>query len=950
MAAPSQPIITTNGGNNYSTNIADLFLEGTCDITTHEILVNNSTTGVTYTPGNTSWNFSGTLSRGDNNFQVVAKNIFGDPSTATLIIIKYVDKADLEAEVSAPTGLRMRTFSDKVRLSWAENPETDIKGYNVYGSTYAAGGLEGYKKLNTSLISTIAFFEEKTTLLSENINTIGDIRTTTTEESIETINYYNYDHTEYEGEPITAGTRYYYTITAVIFDSIRNEEVESVYSNELFAYPLALSTNIVDLPKRTMFEIQVDIINKILESKPDIDLKPGESMRDIMIDPVSDELENAYFIIDFLSKSQSFATLLQIDDENNDGETDLVEDSAYKQSLKEATHLEEDSDVQQLVDDAFDKQSQNYNTVRQEAEKSYGEITFYSIQSSINQNIEFGPAQNTRISTLGDSSVGERAIQFDVVSSLVITPANYQSYYNTLTSRYEVTLPIRAAEAGIDGNVEAGKITQSISGVPANFGVTNLESTQFGTDKESNRSLAERALLVLTSLDIGTKGGYRGTALRIVGVNKVKIVGAQEELMMRDYDPIRQKHIGGKVDVYMQGQRLVEKTETFSFEFKGETDAQFDVLSAINMTVQTRNTEVISDYPIYEVTQIRNVTKGSDYDLTNLIITIDTLDIDETIPANLAIGMASGDRIEVDYKYRKSENFIFAHQPVITLNDVQGSVTGNLNNNIEFFQTEDPLLNGKSTAAQDYFIIKYTGGIPSGNAETLTVKYTINELLDEVQEEVNEKRHITADVLVKEATEIGIDVDMTVYLKEATNRSLADSKIRTAVSNLLNQKAIGQSVYQSDVIRVVEEVEEVDHVDIPFTKMVRADGAIRIREEISASWSVYDIGIKTSFTTGAGALEFATILGGGTKYEHKGVFLDEIETTLVDDPNLVKYLPGRSYIGTNGEVIISTPDNTMDNHTVMVSYVVYGESGSKDIELQGMEFLSLNNLNITYGI
>ncbi len=89
--APAAPVITTDGGNgagvDYATSEASLTLVGTCDATSQEIQVNASTTGVTYTPGDTTWSFSTTLSEGANAFSVVAIDALLNASAADTITV-----------------------------------------------------------------------------------------------------------------------------------------------------------------------------------------------------------------------------------------------------------------------------------------------------------------------------------------------------------------------------------------------------------------------------------------------------------------------------------------------------------------------------------------------------------------------------------------------------------------------------------------------------------------------------------------------------------------------------------------------------------------------------------------------------------------------------------------------------------------------------------------------
>ncbi|MBI4556403.1 MAG: PKD domain-containing protein [Candidatus Hydrogenedentes bacterium] len=86
-AAPNAPVITTNGGADYLTNIAALTLQGACASDTAQIHVNGSTSGVTYTPGGTNWTYSATLSDGTNPYSVTARDAAGNESTADTITI-----------------------------------------------------------------------------------------------------------------------------------------------------------------------------------------------------------------------------------------------------------------------------------------------------------------------------------------------------------------------------------------------------------------------------------------------------------------------------------------------------------------------------------------------------------------------------------------------------------------------------------------------------------------------------------------------------------------------------------------------------------------------------------------------------------------------------------------------------------------------------------------------
>jgi len=90
ITPPEPPVITTNSGNDYSTPDSSITLSGTCTEDTNGIYVNGSTDGVTYTAGETSWTYTGTLESGENSFEITAEDAAGNVSDVDSITISYV--------------------------------------------------------------------------------------------------------------------------------------------------------------------------------------------------------------------------------------------------------------------------------------------------------------------------------------------------------------------------------------------------------------------------------------------------------------------------------------------------------------------------------------------------------------------------------------------------------------------------------------------------------------------------------------------------------------------------------------------------------------------------------------------------------------------------------------------------------------------------------------------
>jgi len=272
--------------------------------------------------------------------------------------------------------------------------------------------------------------------------------------------------------------------------------------------------------------------------------------------------------------------------------------------------------------------------------------------------------------------------------------------------------------------------------------------------------------------------------------------------------------------------------------------------------------------------------------------------------------------------------------------------------------------------------------------ENFTVTYVINDLLQQLQRTINSRRHITADVLVKQAILNDIALETTVQLKSGASKDKVDPAIRSSVSIELNQKLIGQGEAQSDVINAVDSTEGVDFQVVPLAKMGYADGSRKLRESILSS-SVripsLDIGGNQVFIL-TNALKFPTTDGGGLVTEHRGVFSDDEVMVLAQSLDLVGQHQNQAYIiGAGGAIITGysddatlisegfvtstdiqkqrlartanhvllslsgagIPPDSPGNHVYAVSYIVRGDVGPHDITASPVEALDLGAFTLT---
>ena len=1125
----------------FSTNQESIVITGQVDSTTSDIQV--SINGAPFVsdptlvkfelpsftvPNQDSFPDGLSLTPGTNTVLIRTIDISGGVSVVSTVSVTFITQVDV-LQVNTPSGIKVSRVRDSVNILVATPTQrfsttgvpipSNFIGYNFYAST-APGGTTGYYRINAATVSTSSTtFDEKTTqfaadstifpsssqfvevkvtqkdilgnVLATKLDSTYDtsayhesLRFTSTLEDYELIEYIAFTHNR-SGTPdsinddqfsaVATTDPLYYVITGVYFDPTTGEEIESAFSQEVLGTPLIIDTSIRTLPGRTQFQVLTDFISAIQRVDALVSLIPGSTTRDVSIDPFTSEAERLYFLVDFVHRTQSFLTLLQIDDANGDGVSDPVSGSSYKTALRFALGYTTDDAVQSIIDSAFDKLAGNINKKRLPGRPAVGQEVFYTFTRP---TFDLPIPTGTIISTNADSSLGIPSVRFRVGGSYIMFAAQADSYFNFDTKRYEIIADIVAETVGSNGNRPAGQIT-NVSGAPG-FQVTNTEATVFGSDLESNAELTNRCLLGF-SVDTGTEGGYASTSAEQIGIVKAKIVKSGDPLMMRDYDPVRHKHIGGKVDIWTQGLQERQISEKFAFTFEIAQNTQCVIVDATNLIFRVLDSRVTPNNPITEILDnlsqgfgVRNVTQGLDYILTGGVNLLDyqTFKLNPALLGQVVTNF--DDVVTADYRFRVDNKFSFSFQPVRRVVSVVGEVSGTLSSSVGYslFKTDDPLIDGESTIANDYLSINQVGGIPSGSSiqinaelhvligfqeeplgsigintktirvfneirsieydgpsatlpdyeiiegtpttptriartstsfiqngatvsidyshdENFSVTYVINDLLQQLQRTINSRRHVTADVVVKESIENAINIETTVRLLSGATKDKVDPAVRSNVSLGSNTRLIGQSLAQSDVIHAIDATTGVDFLVVPMALMAYADGSRKLREAISSAYHqlpTLSIGANLAYILTTG-LTSPTTDGGGLVTEHKGVFQDDEVMILVSSLALVASAPNQSFIiGSEGAVIVGYTDvstlvaagfitaadqhaellrrtanhiiislsgsgNPIDAptaHRYNVSYVIRGDSGSKDITASDVEFVDLGNFTITY--
>lgn len=1073
------------------------------------------------------------LSVGTNEFQIRAILPSGGTSSVASASITLLDQE--ETPFSPPTAFSVERKDDSVLLGVEPPPDPDgyFRGINFYASAFPGGGSSGYTKINVNLVTdsvttqkTSSFVDsqvdinikldsngnqvvdpmffrvsgsqedEDGNLIQDDFSEVYEIPETATQiryisqiDQIREVEVYEFDHnrgfnpdsavptiSNSEFLNISSEEPLYYVSTAVYYDSVQMVEYETSYSAEVVGSPAIVTRILGSINTVSRQDILQQFIASVFRSNPQIKVEAGSVLRDTVIDPFSSESERLRFVLDFYHRARTPSLLLQIDDPSGSGTSVPVSSSSYKLGLKSALYFDTNSEVQDLIDSAFEAYASNFGLTRKSGVSSRGEVTFFT---SVRP-------QNTISIPIG-TQVSGGSVVFSTTQNVSIPVSNLASYFDPVSGFYRVRASVQSVEVGTSTNLASGQITSIISNLGSTIRVTNSAATFGGQDAESNLALTTRVQNRLASVDSGTKQGYQQTAAEVPGVIRANVVTAGDPLMQRDLNSDGE-HKGGKVDIWVQGGNLATVTDSFAFEFEIGQDVQFEILDVSNLKFRALDSSLSESNPIVEVLdypdvgyEFRNASTGEVFDLTGVTITsYNTIQLDTSIPQP---SLDLTDVVLGSYRKRTGSSFEFVRQPVTEVVSVGGTVSGELPvGSYELVRPSAPLENGRSVLAGDYLsvtgyedtsgnlvpssetisvtdethvlvgqypefldnlganyltiVVKSSDGTityagpndPGGSPdyqitlgtqttavsitrtdssaitngstvlisyehdENFTVEYTTNLIVSVTQQDVDAKKHATADVLVKEAVPVPIDLEATIILSRGRETGTIDTSLRTNLTNFFGNLRLGDPVRQSDIIDVIEQTSGVSYVLVPFTKMVRGEGSTVVREELSTD-TASESDLISSITTNEAVvfilteeLTAATVDGGGGSGDFKSVFQDDRALDLLLGSANISSLgsgPGLAYIiGSEGKSIEDYSDDltleaegyTTDaaksarrieltankvlvslqvgdsptSHSYSVTYVVGLDSGAKNIDPGAAEYCESGSFTFTY--
>lgn len=535
--------------------------------------------------------------------------------------------------------------------------------------------------------------------------------------------------------------------TNIVYESVQNGPLLAGYVNLKVANP----TDFPVLQRKE--DIAGRLIAQINKQLPDLDLSPRSEVRDIFIDPFSIELANMSVREWFARVSTSISAISQVDNVSGNGISDPFQSSPYKQQIARAYGLSP-QDTQNLINEQFDLLGEQAGLTRLGATQSTVVLTFYTYQQPTS-NITI--PEGATVSTVPDSTTP--ALVFTTQGQGTINIANLASFFNTNTGWWGVSVPAQCTQPGSVGNVGAGTIRQSVNGVPSGTNVTNLQGALFGTDQESNSAFAARIQArTVTGIDSSSANGYLVAALSTPGIIDAQVVAAGDLEMLRDWDPTRQKHVFGAVDIYVRGTTFSQQNEFIPFSYSnngvyGNTTTYANLAFLGGVTFQIQNFSSLA-FPPYDGVELF-VSRGSNSFYLSLdraqfnpqlgYILVNPQDIAYQYVGNsvtkakvpliingnpatnqaaiATIAGAAAGTYQLQLFMRLKSPFVHepALQPVLQIYSVTGSNTGTgviPDSNVTLVHTSDFLLNGGSNNAGDLVQVALTS---SPVTKTLTI-------------------------------------------------------------------------------------------------------------------------------------------------------------------------------------------------------------------------------------
>ena len=168
------------------------------------------------------------------------------------------------------------------------------------------------------------------------------------------------------------------------------------------------------------------------------------------------------------------------------------------------------------------------------------------------------------IVTIPDETSGA-TVTFVTTEDRQIPFATRQSFFNTSTRRYELTIPVTAITEGTIGRVGPNRIIRPLRPLAGFDSVTNVNAAVGGRGRETNRELIERYLIAIQGRELATSTGVEKYITdNFADVQDVSVVFGGDPLLVRSPDAT------GAVDAYFVGAQTQNTVQNLVFPGVGQ--------------------------------------------------------------------------------------------------------------------------------------------------------------------------------------------------------------------------------------------------------------------------------------------------------------------------------------------------------------------------------------------
>ena len=687
----------------------------------------------------------------------------------------------------------------------------------------------------------------------------------------------------------------YYVVTGVHF--VDNVERESVYSVEVAGSPIDLEASNLGLPTTSDEVLTNELIASIYEADETASVHAGSAIRDLFVDPVISEVSRVRFMVDFCYRTTNFISLLGIDDPLNTGSSVSVASSGYKQTLKEALFLDTDTQLQTLIDQCFERLASNLGIQRRQGTRARGEVTFFT-SSVPTFDLAIGRGDIVSSGTVGFRTVQSAVIASDS-SANYYNPLTRRYEIRVLVESLEVGSENNVSANKITQGAPLGlRVTNdapSFGGLDreSNRDLTSralsyISSVDNGT-KAGYERIARESAGVESYFVIGAGHEYM---LRDNGLGGKVDIWVRGEVLSGVTDVYAPSYKS------IKGSRFIPLYSEGSYTFQATTATSEDALYAMidragSFGLKNQTTGEFFDLANSSITEGKILTLDSNLDqptyrFTDIILGDYRTEVSEKIvldrqPVRSVTSISTSSGVEVtDYSFYKKEDPLYEGQSTkaqdyveipnngadkvlevsaeeVTFNGIYPEALSNKGvditsvkvydsvNSLEFnsqlvsstpdfniFVSENGLTQIQRTSSsnigeRDTVLVDYE------HLENLVVSYTTNLVLSNVQSVIEEEKHMGADVLVKEINASPVDVKALIYIERGTDPARIESFLRSNLVIRIESEGQGGRIYSSDIIRELDAIEGVSHIELPLLQLSLSEGTLVLREKVTTT-------------------------------------------------------------------------------------------------------------------